>query len=77
MSTSFWKTINRHSWIGPLAAWALLYGFFALMVPETFTTFDNLQTMVRQTTMVGIAALGMTMVIIVGGIDLSVGSAVA
>ena len=77
MATSMWKTINRHSWMGPLVAWVLLYGFFILMVPESFATYDNLQTMVRQTTMVGIAALGMTMVIIVGGIDLSVGSAVA
>ncbi len=77
MPTSLRKVVSRHSWIGPFAAWVMLYGLFALMVPETFATYDNLQTMVRQTTMVGIAALGMTMVIIVGGIDLSVGSAVA
>jgi ribose/xylose/arabinose/galactoside ABC-type transport system permease subunit len=77
MEGSLWKTLNRHSWLGPLGAWVVLYIFFALMAPESFTTFDNLQIMVRQTTMVGIAALGMTMVIIVGGIDLSVGSTVA
>jgi len=33
--------------------------------------------MIRQTAVVGIAALGMTMVVILGGIDLSVGSMVA
>jgi ribose/xylose/arabinose/galactoside ABC-type transport system permease subunit len=55
----------------------LLYLLFIALAPETFGTYDNLQTMVRQTTMVGMAALGMTMVIIVGGIDLSVGSTVA
>ncbi len=37
----------------------------------------NLETMARQTTIVGVAALGMTLIIILGGIDLSVGSMVA
>jgi ribose/xylose/arabinose/galactoside ABC-type transport system permease subunit len=37
----------------------------------------NLETIARQTTIVGIAALGMALVIISGGIDLSVGSLVA
>ncbi len=77
MTTSFWKTLNRHSWLGPLSAWVLLYLLFIVLAPESFGTYDNLQTMLRQTTMVGMAALGMTMVIIVGGIDLSVGSTVA
>jgi len=36
-----------------------------------------MEMIVRQTTIVGVAALGMTMVIISGGIDLSVGSIVA
>jgi len=37
----------------------------------------NLETIARQTTIVGMAALGMTLVIISGGIDLSIGSMVA
>jgi ribose/xylose/arabinose/galactoside ABC-type transport system permease subunit len=37
----------------------------------------NLETIARQTTIVGMAALGMTLVIISAGIDLSVGSIVA
>ncbi len=37
----------------------------------------NLELMARQTAIVCIAALGMTMVIVSGGIDLSVGSIVA
>lgn len=37
----------------------------------------NLETIARQTVIVGIAAIGMTFVIISGGIDLSVGSIVA
>ena len=77
MKSEVVRALGRHAWLGPLAAWAVLYVFFAVMAPDTFATFDNLETMLRQTTMVGIAALGMTMVIIVGGIDLSVGSTVA
>ena len=37
----------------------------------------NLATMLRQTAVVAIASLGMTFVILLGGIDLSIGSAVA
>jgi ribose transport system permease protein len=42
-----------------------------------FATADNLELMCRQTSVVGIAALGMTLIIISGGIDLSVGSNIA
>ena len=69
--------LSRYSWLGPLVALVLLYAVFAALQPETFATTGNLRTMVRQTTTVGIAALGMTLIIILGGIDLSVGSMVA
>ncbi|MFQ5790551.1 MAG: ABC transporter permease [Acidobacteriota bacterium] len=72
-----WRALDRHAWLGPLVAWVAMYVTFSVLAPESFASFDNLQTMVRQTTMVGIASLGMTMVIITGGIDLSVGSTVA
>ena len=76
--TSAWKQwLARHSWVGPLAALLVLYVVFAALAPDTFPTPGNLRTMVRQTAVVGIAALGMTMVVILGGIDLSVGSVVA
>ena len=75
MKTSDW--LSRYGWLGPLAALVLLYAVFAVLQPETFATTGNLRTMVRQTTTVGIAALGMTLIIILGGIDLSVGSMVA
>ena len=68
---------SRHSWLGPFAALVVLYVVFAAIEPDTFSTLSTLRTMVRQTTMVGVAALGMTVVIILGGIDLSVGSMVA
>jgi ribose transport system permease protein len=67
----------RQAWLGPLAALAATYALFAALAPATFTRASNLVTMARQTTVVAIAAVGMTMVIVSGGIDLSVGSAVA
>ncbi|MHC4741086.1 MAG: ABC transporter permease [Planctomycetota bacterium] len=55
-----------------LSAWK--EGYFASI---GFLSRPNLEMMARHTTIVGIAALGMTMVIIAGGIDLSVGSIIA
>jgi ribose/xylose/arabinose/galactoside ABC-type transport system permease subunit len=56
---------------------AAVYGLFVLIAPSSFATARNMETIARQTTIVGMAALGMTLVIISGGIDLSVGSIVA
>ena len=53
---------------------ALVFG--ALIGPQFFGA-ANLELMARQTVIVCVAALGMTMVIVSGGIDLSVGSIVA
>jgi ribose/xylose/arabinose/galactoside ABC-type transport system permease subunit len=57
-----------------LAAVALLFG--VLIGPQFFAP-ANLELMARQTAIVGMAALGMTVVIAAGGIDLSVGSVIA
>lgn len=61
----------------PLGALILVYAIFAIIAPASFLSLKNLELIVRQTTIVGIASLGMTLVIISGGIDLSVGSIVA
>ena len=63
--------------LGPLLALVVVYGIFAVKAPPSFTTTRNLEMIARQTTIVGVAALGMTLVIISGGIDLSAGSVVA
>lgn len=42
-----------------------------------FLTSTNLSSVIRQTAVINIMALGMTMIIIAGGIDLSVGSTLA
>jgi len=63
--------------VGPLLALLLVYGIFVLIAPSSFRSTANLQMIAKHTTIVGMAALGMTLVIISGGIDLSVGSIVA
>ncbi|MBU6453730.1 MAG: ABC transporter permease [Cyanobacteria bacterium REEB67] len=63
--------------LAPLAALVLVYIIFSVLSPQSFPTLKNLELIVRQSTIVGITALGMTLVIISGGIDLSVGSVVA
>jgi ribose/xylose/arabinose/galactoside ABC-type transport system permease subunit len=71
------KSVFRRAWFGPLGALVLVYVLFALLAPDTFTGAVNLSTMARQTAVVAITSLGMTFVILLGGIDLSVGSGVA
>lgn len=69
--------LQRLPWLGPLLALGALYALFSWLAPDTFPASMNLLTMARQTVVVAIAAIGMTFVIMLGGIDLSVGSAVA
>lgn len=64
-------------WLGPVAGLAGVYLLFALIGPESFHSARNVEQILRQTAIVGVAALGMTLVIISGGIDLSVGSVIA
>ena len=71
------KELLRRAWLGPLAALLLLYAVFSALAPDTFPGPVNLMTMARQTVVVAIGAVGMTYVIILGGIDLSIGSSVA
>ena len=60
--------------LGGLVAVSLIFG--ALIGPQFFRA-ANVELMARQTVIVAVAALGMTMIIVSGGIDLSVGSIVA
>ncbi len=65
--------------LGPFAGLLLICLLFATLPQssERFMTWDNWRIVAVQTVIVGTAALGMTLVMIAGGIDLSVGSAVA
>ena len=70
------KVLARQPWLGPMAALVVTWTFFAIRAPG-FASMVNAATMARQTTVVALCAVGMTLVIVSGGIDLSVGSAVA
>lgn len=63
--------------IGPVLGLVLVVTFFGIMRPKTFITYTNFDVMLTQTAVVGTAAIGMTMIIVTGGIDLSVGSTIA
>jgi ribose transport system permease protein len=71
------REIFRSAWFGPLVALLLVYALFAALTPETFTRSTILVAMLRQTVVVAITAVGMTLIMVQGGIDLSVGSSVA
>jgi ribose transport system permease protein len=62
---------------GPYLGLALVALIFGFLVGPQFFRSANLELIARQTAIVCTAALGMTMVIVAGGIDLSVGSVVA
>ena len=67
----------KKPWFAPLIALICVYCLFSALTPDTFLRPLNLVTMLRQTVIVAIAAVGMSLIIIHGGIDLSVGSTVA
>jgi ribose/xylose/arabinose/galactoside ABC-type transport system permease subunit len=64
---------------GPFAGLLLAVVFFSYLTREegTFLTEFNIRTIAVQSVIVGLSALGMTLVIVSAGIDLSVGSQVA
>ncbi|MFO0548625.1 MAG: ABC transporter permease [Polyangiaceae bacterium] len=69
--------ILAEPWAGPLLALVVVYLVFAALTPATFLQPIALEMMARHTVVVALAAIGMTLVIVEGGIDLSVGSVVA
>jgi ribose transport system permease protein len=65
--------------LAPLIGLLLVIGVFALMsdAPDQYLSVRNLRIVLAQTVIVALGAIGMTMIIVSGGIDLSVGSAIA
>jgi len=61
---------------GPLIGLILLCVFLSLTT-DTFLTVRNFLNVMDQVTVLGVMAVGMTLVILIGGIDLSVGSVLA
>lgn len=60
---------------GILVFFVLIIVFLAVAAPN-FLTLNNLVNVVRQSSIIGLIALGMTFIMITAGIDLSVGSVV-
>jgi ribose transport system permease protein len=73
---TLWRWVRSPAF-GPLTALLVIYALFAALSPDTFVGWINFTTMVRQTVVVAIVAVGMTLIMVQGGIDLSVGSLVA
>jgi ribose transport system permease protein len=67
------------NWIGPILGLLLVILIFSVLMdsPGRFLSPFNLRIVLAQTVIVAIGAIGMTLIIISGGIDLSVGSAIA
>ena len=62
---------------GPFFGLVAVYTLFASLEFERFVTWSNSAIMLQQTAVIGVGAIGMTMIIISGGIDLSFGSIIA
>jgi ribose transport system permease protein len=72
------RSMRRPAWLGPFVALLVVYTIFAIITPEhSFLRSQIFLTMARQSVVLGICALGMTLIIVTGGIDLSTGSLVA
>lgn len=73
------KRSHRRDWLErllPFASVAVLFVVLSVASPY-FLTWQNLSSVCRQTAVINIIALGMTLIMVSGGIDLSVGSVMA
>ena len=70
------RRLRNSSLVGPLVA-VLLVGLLIGLTSDRFLTLGNLRNILLQVSIVSLISIGSTLVIIVGGIDLSPGSAIA
>lgn len=73
---------SGRSWLatlGPFIGLVAVVAVFALLTdtPDQYLSVRNFRIVVAQTVIVALGAIGMTMIIVSGGIDLSVGSVIA
>jgi ribose/xylose/arabinose/galactoside ABC-type transport system permease subunit len=68
-------TARAQMWKGvqPLLGLVIIYALFAA-VSGTFRSFDTFKTILTQAVILGTLAAGPTIVLIAGGLDLSIGS---
>lgn len=77
MSRAFARMRGLSNVLGLLIALAAIFALFSALRPDTFPQMKNVETIARQTAIVATATIGMTFIIVSGGIDLAVGSVVA
>src|SRR3954453_6651996 len=75
-------TSTARSWLtrlGPFIGLVAVIVIFAIMTdtPDQYLSIRNFRIVVAQTVIVALGAIGMTLVMVGGGIDLSVGSVIA
>lgn len=70
------KSKNMPSFFGPLMA-VIILSIVLSVVSESFLSFPNWMNIFRQTAINALVSCGMLMVLLTGGVDLSVGSMVA
>ena len=58
--------------IAPFIALAILLLVSTVFSPDIFPTAKNLTNIFKQASIVGVVSIGMTVVLLVGGLDLSV-----
>ncbi|MDD3361516.1 MAG: ABC transporter permease [Hespellia sp.] len=61
----------------PYIALILVFVISTIASPNIFPTYSNIMNILRQASIVGVVSIGMTVVLLVGGIDLSVTSIMA
>ncbi|MDE0887883.1 MAG: ABC transporter permease [Phycisphaerales bacterium] len=76
--STVWKMgLSALERFGVVIAFLTLFAYNAITQPETFLKPENLRNLLNQNADIGVIAVGMTLVIIAGGIDLSVGAVMA
>ena len=68
-----WDRISRNPTLGLLALLLVMWALAWILVPK-FGSVDNIRTVLRQASDLGVAAIGILFVLLIGGIDLSVGA---
>jgi ribose/xylose/arabinose/galactoside ABC-type transport system permease subunit len=68
-----WDRISRNPTLGLLALLLVMWALAWIFVPK-FGSPDNIRTILRQASDLAVAAIGILFVLLIGGIDLSVGA---
>lgn len=69
----FKEIIGKSKWLA-IAVATIILGLFLSYLTPVFLTLSNMQAVLVQASVTGIMAVGMTFVILTGGIDISVGA---